>query len=101
MYENDFSKRKCRPRRHSIKRGDSILVRRLESANRRSDGVTGSVVCHLGERVTVADSSAHSSSLTTIEINFPRGGLEFQLAPLERTIQSADRGDGRILILDN
>ena len=51
-YESDCSKWKCRRRNNFIKRIDSVLVRRVQSASRYISGLIGSMDCHLVERLT-------------------------------------------------
>src|SRR5260370_16058224 len=43
---------KCRRRNNSIKRSDSVLVCRVQPAARYAFGLTGSMVCYVGQQVT-------------------------------------------------
>ena len=51
-YESDCSNCKCRRRNNFIKRTNSVLVRRVQSASRYISRLIRSMVCHVVERVT-------------------------------------------------
>ena len=52
VYESDCSNCKCRRRNNFIKRTNSVLVRRVQSASRYISRLIRSMVCHVVERVT-------------------------------------------------
>ena len=54
-YENHSSNRKCKARRNSAERSNSVLVRRVQSSNRRGHGLVGSVVRDLAQRELIPE----------------------------------------------